>query len=244
MTNTSRVALACALSLLAGCTEPAVALKPLAVQESAVTVRDWNRVALAIADRMSMRGLLAPPLVAGAPPPPIARPYGPYYVQVLAPGSTFLQEVAGALRHDIMHRGGTVLTEPAGATVINLDDDVVQWGSRPISPGGMFTALGMAAGAADLLAGGGPYTPLAGAGLGLGGGLALDAASALTPNTRVEVVWKASILSAGRLLMDLRQPIYVSAHDVRLYASELHLAAMVSPGRRVLPPARRLRVDP
>ncbi len=244
MTKTARVAILCALAALGGCTEPAVALKPLAVQESAVTVRDWSRVALAIADRMSMTGLLAPPIVAGGRPIPVSRPYGPYYVQVLAPGSTFLKEVADALRGAILRRGGSVATTPEGATVVNLDDDVVRWGSMPVPPNGLFTLLGAAGGVAALAGSGGHLTPLAGAGVGLGSGIALDTVLALAPKTRAEVVWKATIQSRRRLLMEMRRPMYISAHDVPLYLSELHLAATSSPGRRLFLRARRMRIDP
>lgn len=122
--------LATAAFFLAGCVQPLivsdqplVAPKPLTLQSSGNTVRDWNDVAHEITLEMTSLGLL----------PTAATPV---FVRVLAPDSAFLREVAEKLTGDILDAGGTIARDPGSATtVVNLDVDVVQWsfGPRPFS---------------------------------------------------------------------------------------------------------------
>jgi len=215
----SNVAPALAVILISGgCIRPAVAPKPLAFQESENTVRDWNTVATRIADEMSKRGLLSSPAssetsaISGAPTS------GLFFVNVLAPGSTFLHEVRGALQSEILARGGRVSRSPANATVVNLDINVVHWAAQS-TLGGTGTLSGLAAGTAILLAQNGPYSPAGGFGMAAGAGIAADAITSMTPHTNVEVVWEASILREGEIVMEIRNPIYIRPRDPALYES-------------------------
>ena len=224
---------------LAACNMPAVAPKPPAFQDSAVTVRDWDGVAQQIADGMSRRGLLPNPL--GPQPAP---PEYPYYISVNAADSRFLHEVHEALQSEILHRGGSVTVSPVGAMVINLDVDIVHWNGAHRYPGGLATLAGLATGTGLLLAENGPLSPAAQFGVAAGTGLALDLVAAATPHTNVEAVWQASALMGDKLVFDIRRPIYIDRNDIPLHGSFTRLGAMSSPG---VPPAAtpvRLRYDP
>lgn len=218
-------ALALALSL-SGCSQPAVAPKPFAFQDSALTVRDWDTVAQRIASGLAERGF-----VPNLPPPgQVAVPTAmhPIYVQILAPGSTFLHEVREALQSEILKRGGLLARTPEGVIVVNLDVDVVKWGAREQAPGGLATALGLAAGTGILLANAAPLSPAAGFGIAAGAGLATDALQSIVPNTNAEAVWEASIISDTQILLDVRAPIYITASDVLLYHSGTRLGPIQS----------------
>ena len=118
--------LAAATCLVAGCVQPLVAPKPVTLQSSENTVRDWHDVAHVIAAEMAFLGLLP---TYSLPPPARAMPV---FVRVLAPDSAFLHEVAEKLKDDILWAGGTVARAPAdAATVVELNVDVVQWSSGP-----------------------------------------------------------------------------------------------------------------
>lgn len=224
---------------LMGCNMPAVAPKAPAFQDSAVTVRDWDSVAQQIADEMVQRGLLPGPLNPQSPTPPRY----PYYVNVTAPDSPFLNEVSQALQSEILHRGGTVTVSPVGAMVLNLDVDVIQWGGNRY-PGGLGTLTGLAAGTGILLGNAGPLSPAAGFGIAAGAGIAADAIVAMTPHTNVEAVWQASALMGDKLVFDIRRPIYIDAQDVPLHRSNTRLNVMSSPGAPVTAVPVPLRYDP
>jgi hypothetical protein len=68
-------------------------------------------------------------------PPPGRTPFPPpYYINVVAQGSTFLEEVRQSIEHELLFRNLPVARSPDGATVINLDVDVVQWGTAAAGP--------------------------------------------------------------------------------------------------------------
>jgi len=230
---------------VAGCNQPAVALKPLAFQESATTVRDWDRVAHRISFEMVGRRLLPG---YGTPPDPERMMFPAFYVYVVQPESTFLHEVAEELQNDILHEGGHVARSPAGASVINLSVDFIKWSPRDKPPGGAFTALGAAAGVGILVGATTPWSHWTGAWdealLATGAGLLTDTVIALTPTMNAEAIWEASIVSPDRLLFDLREPIYIREGDIPLYSGNVRLAHISSPGPTSTLVARRIRLDP
>jgi hypothetical protein len=62
-------------------------------------------------------------------PVPGRIPYPPpYYINVMSAGSTFLEELKQSIEWQLLDRDLTVSRTPVGATVINLDIDVVKWG--------------------------------------------------------------------------------------------------------------------
>ena len=221
------------LVIVGGCTQPAVAPKAPSFQASENTARDWNTVAGRIANLMSERGYLAPPANLKMPTPQTPVSYGRFFVNVVAPGSTFLHEVRAGLQTEILARGGTVSRSPADAAVVNLDVDVVHWGPRTNGTGGLGTVAGLATGAAILLASGGPYSSASGFGIAAGTGIAVDAILSLVPDTNVEAVWEASILRGGEVLMEVSGPVYVGRYDAPLYESATHFRAMDSFASRV-----------
>ncbi len=227
------------LCLLANCSMPAVALKPPAFQDSVVTVRDWRGVADQIANEMVIRGLLPDP----PNPQAASQPRYADYINIVAPDSAFLHEVAAQLQSKILHRGGTITVSPVGATVINLDVDVIRWSGHRF-PGGGGTIAGLAAGTGVLLANGGPLSSAEGFGIATGVGMAADLVAAITPRTNVEAVWQASVLVGDKLVLDIRRPIYINPGDIPLHASNTHLSAMSSPGAPLTSPPVRLRYDP
>jgi hypothetical protein len=205
-----------ALPSLYGCSRPLVAPKPIAVQDKENTVRDWASVAQRIANALSDRGFLAPSLPASPPAVPPASDRR-LFVHLLRPESTFLQDVRTHLESEILARGGIVSRIPANATVINLDIDVVRWSNQPQVPDGALTLTGLMTGAALLVAYNGPYMPAAGFGMAAGAGIAAEMVRSLSPDTNVEAVWGASILSGDDVVLALREPVYIRQGDIRLY---------------------------
>lgn len=92
------------LGLLSACTRPAVAPKPLAFQESADALRDWEGGAKQIALDMAHAGLLPDPGNPAAPVTPAWRT--PFYVNVVTRYSQFLREVGQSLEAEILRQGG------------------------------------------------------------------------------------------------------------------------------------------
>ena len=87
--------LAAAGFLLTGCNQPAVTLKPPALQSSENTAVDWNDVAHTIASRMASLGFVP------AYPSESAQPAAPataVFVRTQAVDSTFIRHVATRLR--------------------------------------------------------------------------------------------------------------------------------------------------
>lgn len=214
---------------LAGCMRPAVAPKPFSMQDSQNSVQDWNGVAQRVADAMTGRGLLAPRPTPGAVTSgvQVARDRM-IYVQPLAVGSPFLDQVRTALESEIIARGETVALSPAGATVVNLDVRVINWSGSLRRSAPSLAALGLATGGAYVLGMNGPYTPAAAFGIAAGTGLALELLRALTPDTNVEAVWEASVQTDDRLIMKAHAPVYIQAGDIGLYATRLHFGPRTS----------------
>lgn len=201
------------IAAISGCARPGVVPKPFALQERENAARDWHAVGVAIADNMADRRLLpARPMhpVAGLPVPP-----GRYYINLLRPTIPFLREVRDSLKADIIARGGAVSTTPADSLVVNVDVVSVAWSKEHLAPGGEWTLAGLAAGGGEVLAANGPYSPAAYFGLAAGLGIALDVIQSLSPETNVEVVWKASIIQGDTYLMEALAPVYVRAGDLQ-----------------------------
>ena len=239
-------ALLAASVVLAACaqSQPPVAVKiDNRPQESANTVRDWDKVALRITTELAQRGMLITPQPGITPATP---PWGPYYVHVLTPRSTFLQSVAESLRTNIVNSGGAIARTPAGAVVINLQVDHVKHGPREQPAGGEFTALGTAVAVGAAISGGTPYAnpwiaaAVAG-GSALAGGILADAYLSQYPLMTGEVMWRASIVTPQQVLMRVGSTVYVSSGDLALYAGDVTLSEMTTPGVAMLPPVRRMR---
>jgi hypothetical protein len=223
---------------LAACTEPAVAPKPPAVQQSASNVRDWDAAAIRMVRSMAVQGFIPTP----APPPAGRVPFPPpYYINVLAQGSTFLEEVRQSMEKELLYRGLPIARTPIGATVINLDVDYVQWGAGATYPGGVLTALGIGGLVGTAIAAGGSPSATAAGGIAAGAAAAADIGLAIVPQSRTELVWRASIVSGDRVVMKGSEILYVSAADVPLYVgSGVQPPPLASPGVPVLGPDRPL----
>jgi hypothetical protein len=234
---------------LAGCNQPAVSLKLPAFQESAVTVRDWNGVAHRIASELAAHSLAPPTLLEGAVPhsPPVA--YNPIYVRVNSPDSSFLQNVAEELQNDILSRGGSIARSANGAIVVNLDVAVISWGPRD-KPPGLVGTTGAAIAITGILTGtaAGTWTPWqaarAASWITAAAGVATDLAIALTPTMNAEAVWQASVVTPDRVMMRVREPIYIRDMDVPLYYGDVKLAPVASFGVSSPLRARPVRYDP
>jgi hypothetical protein len=240
------VCLGASALLLSACTQPSVRLKPPASQDSENTVRDWDAVAHKITAQMEAQRLLparAAPQNAPVPPPP-----RPVFVRVQAPNSAFLREVAGEIEADVLRRGGTVSRTMTDATVVNLGVSFVQWSPRDKPPGLLGTGLAAAVVTGAILADAGPYSYAGGltaAGIAAGiVGVAADFAVAMTPWSNSEAVWEATIVSADKVIMSLREPVYIRNGDIGLYATRADLAPALSWSESRRLPAVPVRYQP
>jgi hypothetical protein len=229
--------------LLTGCNQPAVSLKPPAFQSSENTVRDWNDVASTIAAGLAANGLLPSPLQTPPPNPP-----APIFIRVCAPDSTFVRAVADALAHDILQSGGVVGRTPEGATVVNLDVNVVAWGPRDKPPGLLGITAALLTAPVIVLAASAPmatWTAADAAGATAAGlGVLADAAIALTPTMNAEAIWDATVTTGDHVVMKLREPVYVRDRDIPLYTKQVTLAPVASWGGSAPLRPRLLRFDP
>jgi hypothetical protein len=237
--------LAAAVSLAACATnQPPVAWKTdNQPQQSANTVRDWDKVAGRITSELAQRGMLIAPKEGATPATP---PWGPYYVHVQVPRSTFLQSVGESLRTNIVNAGGAIARSPAGAVVINLDADFIKHGPREQPAGGEATAIGTAVAAGAAIAGGTPYAnPWIAAAVAGGSALALgiltDAYISQYPMMNGETTWRATIVSPQQALMRVSGTLYVSTGDLRLYVGDVKLAEMSTPGAAANLQVKRMR---
>jgi hypothetical protein len=246
MLHKSVLCLTVATCLVGGCNQPAVTLKAPAFQSSENTIRDWNDVAHRITSQMTSLGLLPSPW---QPAPADSTPPKPVFVKVLAQDSAFVRMVASELEADIMRTGGTVARSPYGATVVNLDVDFVRWSPRDKPPGLLGTTVAIAAIPGVVIGASAPMSTWTAADTAsfaaLGYGLFLDAVLAMTPLTNAEAIWKATIVTEDRVVMNLQEPVYIRAGDIPLYAKSNAIAP--SPSWTVGHPqlaARPLRYDP
>lgn len=234
--------MACALS---ACNQPAVTLKPPAFQSSENTVRDWNDVAHKIADGMAGIGLLPAIGQPASPNPPAQRAI---YIRVQGPDSAFLQQVADQLEADILARRGFVSRTPDGATVVNLDVNVVRWGPRDKPPGLVGTTAGILAIPGIVIGDSLPMSTWtaanAGAFTAVGVGALLDTAVALTPTMNAEAIWKATIVSDGAVVMQMGEPVYIRGPDIPLYMKTTSLSPMPSWSAQPTLRVRTIRFDP
>jgi hypothetical protein len=245
MLHRSLLCLTVVSCLAAGCNQPAVTLKPPAFQSSENTVRDWNDVAHRIAAEMTSLGLLPSPW---QPAQPGSAPSKPVFVKPLAQDSAFVRLVAGELEGDVLRSGGAVARTPYGATVVNLDVDFVRWSPRDKPPGLLGTTAAIAAIPGIVIGASAPMSTWTAADAAsfaaLGYGLFADAVLAMTPLTNAEAVWTATIVTDDRVVMSLREPVYVRAGDLPLYARAAAVAPTPSWTDGHPPPLHRMRYDP
>jgi len=245
-----KLSLFCAAALaVTACTQAGLAPKTQVQMESAMTGRDWDAVAARIADELRQRGMLVPPQAGAAPS---SSPWGPYYVHAVTPGSAFLQSVSASLQSAIIAAGGTVARTPEGATVINLRVDFVRHGPREQAPGGAGTVAGAAygmssiAGSSAMANASTTMWPAAGAAAGaaLATGFLADQFLLANPTMAAEATWQASISTSKQVLMQIGAPMYIASGDVPLYAGDVRLAEMTSPGAATNVAVRKMRYDP
>jgi hypothetical protein len=236
----ARTALA-ALLVVSGavaCSEPGVKPRPPDLQGTASNVRDWDAAAHRLVVSMVEQGFLPSAHL----PPPGRRPFpAPYYVNVTSEGSTFLEVVRESIEKELLYRNLPVARAPVGATVINLSVDVVQWGSDVPYSGGALTALGLAGIAGAGLASAAPLSAPAWAAIGAGAAAGVDVGLSMVPNSRTELVWRASIINGDYVLMKGSEILYVSGADLPLYLGSGAHQSIASPGVALLGPARPLQ---
>jgi hypothetical protein len=116
---------------LGGCGEPGVTPKSPVWQEKMSNLRDWDDAALRLVDSLQSEGFIpGGPDVEGHKPFP-----APYYINVIPQGSAFLDETKEWVEKELLNRDFTIARSAAGATVINLDVNVVHWGSSVFGDG-------------------------------------------------------------------------------------------------------------
>ncbi len=119
-----RIALAAfVVGALAGGARPTLAADG-GLERRADAVKDWQNAAVRFVNSMQQKGFIP-----SANRVPGRTPYlPPYYINVMSPGSTFLEELKQSIEWQLLDRDLTISRTPVGATVINLDIDVVKWG--------------------------------------------------------------------------------------------------------------------
>jgi hypothetical protein len=203
-----------AVALSGGCAEPAIGWKPPAFQDSAITVRDWRDIAESAVVSMENKGAIPTP---GHPPRPDGLPLpGPYYVHVMSQGSTFLEELKLGIEQRLQKRGFQIARVPAGATVLNLDVDVITWSASRPFPG---------------------YLPVAAA-------LDSDAFVGATPTPDTEAAWSITVLHGDRMVVKCSDVVYIDTGDIPLYRGNVTFAALPSPGGSALGVTRQIRYAP
>jgi hypothetical protein len=245
MRRNATFCLAAAGCILVGCNQPAVTPKAPAFQSSENTVRDWNDVAHKVASEMAFLGLV--PSV-GQADGANTTPPRPVFVQVQAPDSAFVREVANELEDDILRMGGTIARAPAGATVVNLDVNFVKWGPRDKPPGLLGTTAAVLAIPGIVIGASAPMSTWtaadAAAFTAVGVGVLSDAIIALTPTMNAEAIWEATIVTNDKVVMKLQEPVYIRARDVPLYAKETSLSPVSSWSSNAPLRPRLVRYDP
>ena len=116
----------------------------------------------------------------------------------------------------------------------------MQWGSDVPYSGGMLTALGVAGLAGAGIAAAAPLAAPAWAAIGTGAAVAADVGVSMVPNSRTELVWRASIINGDYVLMKGSEVLYVAGADLPLYLGSGAHQSIASPGVAMLGPARPL----
>jgi hypothetical protein len=231
-----RLFAAAVVGLVVGCNQPAVMLKAPAAQSSENTIRDWNDVADGIAANMTTLGLSGLPAT------------HPVFIQVQAPDSAFVQQVAARLGSDVVQSGGVLARQPAGATVVNLDVNFVRWGPRDKPPGLLGTVAGISAIPGIVIGASVPMSTWtaanAAAFTAVGLGAFYDAVIALTPTMNAEAVWEATVVTDDRVIMKLQEQVYIRAPDIPLYAKATSVRPVSSWGTESPLRSRVIRYDP
>ena len=78
----------------------------------------------------------------------------------------------------------------------------------------------------------------------LGIGALADGIIAMTPTMNVEAVWEATIVTDNRVMMKLRQPVYIRDADMALYDHATNLDPMASWTTTEPLRGRLIRYDP
>lgn len=139
----ARAAFVAAAAMLAGCAPTGDNPTPINGERSVNRLRDWDASVARVARSMELAGVI--PALPGPPPPgtPPDMPApilltpgfpGPFYVHVMAQGSTFLEAVRLGMERELLRRGVEIARSPQQATVINLDLDVIRWAAGPVLP--------------------------------------------------------------------------------------------------------------
>ena len=238
----SMVAAVVVATTLVACTEPGANPKPPALQESASNIRDWEASAARMVDSMAAQGFIPAPVRPLQPPPPGRIPFpGPYFVNVTAQGSTFLEVIRQSIERELLLRNLQIARSPIDATVLNVGVDLVHWGSGVSYPGGILTAAGLADVVGTGIASAGPLTAMGWAVVGASAATAADVGISMVPDSRTEVVWRVSVLSRNRVLMSGQELLYVSARDIPFYIGNGTSPPASSPGTGLLGQAQPLK---
>jgi hypothetical protein len=74
-------------------------------------------------------------------------------------------------------------------------------------------------------------------------GVLSDGVIAMTPTMNAEAIWTATVVTADRVAMKLRGPVYIREMDIPLYAKVTSLGPVTSWGSGDPPPVPRGRGD-
>jgi len=75
-------------------------------------------------------------------------------------------------------------------------------------------------------------------------GVLADALIAMTPTMNAEAVWEATVVTGDRVVMKLREPVYIRENDIPLYASRASLGPVASWDNAIQLRARTVRYGP
>ena len=200
---------------LPGCNQPAVSLKPLALQASENTVRDWKDIALAVSTEMAARGFFP---AAGWPSKPFLNPHSQapdFSLYPLRRGRTGGRYLAARRYHrphierrylssiwmSISYSGG-LQEEPPGLLGTGAAVADPSWHSdRRVG-----ADVHLDSGGRGRIYGSRSWKFLS------------DAIIAMTPTMNAEAIWKATILADDRVVMKIQQPVYIRTVYIPLYA--------------------------
>ncbi|MFO1060003.1 MAG: hypothetical protein U1E53_23930 [Dongiaceae bacterium] len=221
-----RAAILLLAAALAACAQPVVTPRLASTQPKLRTARHWHEMASAVADQLAARLKLIKDasasghLVDGtAPVATLAA--RPIYVRPLDPGMPFSDAFHDYLVLQLMVRGFTVATQPAGATVVNYDvqllayDHGAPWG-YPYVPGGVPAVTAMGVGVAAGVAASPAVGALAAAGAA---DVVLTAAKVLGDQPNTEVIVTTEVVDEHAYVFRNVETFYIEDEDAALYAA-------------------------
>jgi hypothetical protein len=238
---------------LAACAQPTVTPRLASTQEKLRTARHWHEVASSVADEITKRfqlikdvGATGHILDGAAQPATLAA--RPIYVRPLDPEMPFSEAFHDFLVLQLMARGFSVSTSPAGATVVNYDvqllpyDHGPPWG-YPYFPGAATVITAMGVGVAQAVASSSAAGALAAAGAA---DVLLTAAKVFGDMPNTEVIITTEVVDEQSYVFRNVQVFYIEDEDARLYAASFGTKpARPMPTGPSIPapiPARTLRV--